>query len=187
MLRERNYLNIESNFDFYQINSKEDFNPFLLHMRNELIKYYPSFDKWFDSLFNGYNKLNVNRLAIIIVNTQSPCTNYQVIKNGEIQEVAFCGVMILKTRPTQKICTLWLHPKHRHQGIGSMFIEKALKIFSSLQDIIITCPLSRIHYFQLLLHKFGFENCRVIADIDKYIAEESVFIKNKKEREDMIY
>lgn len=162
---------INDDLIFINLTMKKDFYPFYNKMKNELIAYYPSFDKWFNSLFDSYDKLNENRLAFTCVS--------QVIN-----KICFYGVAILKINPTQKICMLWVIPKYRNLGIGSLLIEKSIKHLDNNRDIIITCAKQKSDYFSKLVNKFKFYKCNTVIDKSKYKYKEVVFFKERRNLND---
>lgn len=126
------YSNLESLQMEYQINV---FN--FLHSLNYE---YPSFDKWYRSLFNNDYSIKNDREIILC-------------KYGE----SIVGITILKkTEYEDKICTLRVGEGFQKNGVGRKLLELGINYMENDKPII-SLDKRREHEFEKLLKHYGFK------------------------------
>lgn len=100
------------------------------------------------------------------------------IENGERKIiVAFdekiktiVGVAIIKNAEEKKICTLFVNKEHRHKGIGTKLMQKAIDCLNDKTPLF-TFPQELAKDFEKLMTKFGF---RFTKAYDGYYKEGKV-------------
>lgn len=130
----------------------------------ELIKpiqdFYPNYEKWYREKFiPGLKKKE--RLYIVA---------YDDKKNI----LSGCA-LLKKTREENKLCTLFVHPNYRSQGLGKKLMQQALNAFGKLP--LLTISSKNFSKYQPLLKHFGFhwsaskKNVYQENDIELYFNE----------------
>lgn len=87
---------------------------------SQYTKYYPNVLDWFESIYpevqQGLRTILIASIADVIV-----------------------GMTILKHQSNEnKICTIWVDPYYRHQGIGTALLDRSLSFFNT--DPVLTIP-----------------------------------------------
>ena len=148
----------EITIDKLELNSPNSTGTIELYslLANYFNSYYPNFKEWyFNKLVNGLKK--------------GDRSLYIAQKSNEIQGVSiikYCG------SDNSKICTFFIFPNARKNGIGPFLMGHSLGILKQIcsrKPIIMTVPEERLyeslgdHNFEKLTTKFGFK----LADIAK--------------------
>lgn len=104
---------------------------------HEVVQYYPEFNKWWD----------VKIISEITNGRRMVCAAYY---NGIL-----AGIMVLKNAEEKKICTLYVLPEYRGQGIGTFLVRLAIQTLGTTKPII-TVPEPVYDCFDIFLGSFGF-------------------------------
>lgn len=79
-----------------------------------------------------------------------------------------CGTAFLKNDTEKKICTLFVVPNERGQGIGSLLVEKAMNILNTSKPMI-TFDNGKYEMFKGLIEKYGWVQTQML---DNYYLED---------------
>lgn len=86
------------------------------------------------------------------------------------------GVAIAKRAAEErKLCTLWVHPRVRKQGLGRVLAEEALDWLGT-QTPLFTVPQRRSHYFTSLMSDLGFKQTQALPG--HYLANDTELVFN---------
>lgn len=110
----------------------------MLDLTSAIGEVYPNYTHWYEDTFISGLKKN-ERMYIVALNDQNTLTGCLLAK---------------KTPDEKKICTLFVAPAFRRQGVGKRLLETAIKEFGELP--LITVSSRDISQLRPLLDSFGF-------------------------------
>ena len=84
------------------------------------------------------------------------------------------GTAFIKYQEEKKICTLYVAPNIRSQGIGSTLIEKSMQIMETTKPMI-TFPEKKLPMFKGIIKKYNWELTQILEGVYRPKTKELVY------------